>query len=160
MEVRGLKAPQKKKKKLERPQITFNLFPKTFLGFSDQFKLYKIFQYKIPEVSAKLKVKERVSGTYRVEELQNEFQDVTGVSTAWNSELCLAKILLSQLQNAESFLKVLEVGAGHTGLAGFFASKVNANFKVVISDGNPECVQNLEEIKNMNSMENVEIKQI
>jgi predicted nicotinamide N-methyase len=70
----------------------------------------------------------------------SEKVDHTGNVRVWPSEEFLAAWVLLTSESFEG-QSILELGAGCAGLAGFaLASK---GYKVIISDGNPLCVQSL-----------------
>lgn len=77
----------------------------------------------------------------------------TGNIRIWPSEECLAYLLLKNPSKVEG-KRVLELGAGMTGLAGLVASHFTSS-NVLLSDGNDKSVENLQRVVSRNKLGNV-----
>lgn len=128
----------------------FNLLPSAVVELHTDPRFERIV-YSIPTMGVQLNVLNRVDGTLTVTELashQSHGVDNTGNVCIWPSEEVLA-YLVTQNPDLIRDKTVLELGAGMTGLAGMCCSLVGAR-KVVITDGNPDCVERLKECIEMN----------
>lgn len=117
----------------------FNLFSKTFFESEGD---HEWSQCRLPGFDKPLLVKQRCRQV-TIEDLTGF--DNTGNVCLWPSEELLTYYLLqnkSQLKGKT----VCELGAGMTGLAGIFLASFGEPSHVLLTDGNKNCVENMEAI--------------
>ncbi|CAN0299010.1 unnamed protein product, partial [Laminaria digitata] len=82
--------------------------------------------------------------------------DNTGNVRVWPAEQVLLHLLLSgPLASSLEGSRVLELGAGKTGLAGLGVAACSGAADVVITDGNPDALRNLEVCVELNAKKGV-----
>ncbi|CAN0156043.1 unnamed protein product [Scytosiphon promiscuus] len=82
--------------------------------------------------------------------------DNTGNVRVWPAEQVLLHVLLSgPLASSLAGTRVLELGAGMSGLAGLGLAACTSAAEVVITDGNPDALENLEACVELNDREGV-----
>lgn len=122
----------------------FNLFSKKVVHFDNECEAdYEWLDYRHDSiVDQPLFIKQRCRKVI-VEDLTGF--DNTGNVCLWPSEEVLASYVLKHKDQFDG-KAVCELGAGMTGLAGIFLASFGNPSKVLLTDGNSDCVENMEAI--------------
>ncbi|KDO26294.1 hypothetical protein SPRG_08369 [Saprolegnia parasitica CBS 223.65] len=114
---------------------------------------YDWVEYMLPGGRSILLHQRRETAHVSLRELAIRDVDNTGNIRTWPSEDIALRYLLRTLPSRTGGpARVLELGAGMCGVAGFaLAAACDALASVTITDGNPMCVENLARIVSMNS---------
>jgi len=122
----------------------FNLFSKKFVHFDNEYEAdYEWLDYRHDSIiDQSLFIKQRCRKVI-LEDLTGF--DNTGNVCLWPSEEVLASYVLNQKYQFDG-KAVCELGAGMTGLAEIFLASFGNPSKVLLTDGNPDCVENMKAI--------------
>lgn len=122
----------------------FNLFSKQVFHFDNECEAdYEWLEYRHDNiVDQPLLIKQR-SRKVILEDLTGF--DNTGNVCLWPSEEVLASYVLNHKDQFRG-KAVCELGAGMTGLAGIFLASFGNPSKVLLTDGNSDCVENMKAI--------------
>lgn len=122
----------------------FNLFSKEVVHFDNECEAdYEWLDYRHDSiVDQPLFIKQRCRKVI-LEDLTGF--DNTGNVCLWPSEEVLASYMLNHKHQFDG-KTVCELGAGMTGLAGIFLASFGKPSKVLLTDGNADCVENMEAI--------------
>lgn len=122
----------------------FDLFSKKVVHFDNECEAdYEWLDYRHDSiVDQPLFIKQRCRKVV-VEDLTGF--DNTGNVCLWPSEEVLASYVLKHKDQFDG-KAVCELGAGMTGLAGIFLASFGNPSKVLLTDGNSDCVENMEAI--------------
>ena len=122
----------------------FNLFSKQVLHFDNECEAdYEWLEYRHDNIVGQpLLIKQRCRKVI-LEDLTGF--DNTGNVCLWPSEEVLASYVLNHKDQFHG-MAVCELGAGMTGLAGVFLASFGNPSKVLLTDGNSDCVENMKAI--------------